>query len=185
MASTDLAALERRARRGYELARVRQALLGVAPLLFIVPLAACMTHRPGATVALGVGAFALGAILLWYGRDPQKAVLPGVAAGLVPLTMALCANHMHYCGPDGCTSLCVPACTVGGVLAGLVVAWVGQKRRAGPWYWLSAGALALLTGAMGCSCIGYGGIVGLGVGFGVGLVPILLSRRRPEPPNPA
>ena len=73
MASTDLAALERRARRGYELGRVRQALLGVAPLLFIVPLAACLTHRPGATVALGAGAFALGAILLWYGRDPQKA----------------------------------------------------------------------------------------------------------------
>jgi hypothetical protein len=184
MASTDLAALERRARRGYEVGRVRQALLGVLPLLFIVPVAACMTHRPAATVVLGMGAFALSAIMLWYGRDPQKAVLPGVAAGLVPLTMALCANQMHYCGPDGCTSLCIPACTVGGVLAGLVVAWAGRKRRAGPWYWLSAASLALLTGAMGCSCIGYGGIVGLAAGFAAGLVPILLSRRRSEPPKP-
>ena len=43
----------------------------------------------------------IGAAMLWYGRDPQKAVLPGIVAGLVPLVFALCANHMHACGADG------------------------------------------------------------------------------------
>lgn len=176
MDSTDVTALMRRARRGYELGRVRRALLGVAPLLLIVPLAACSTARPASTLLFGAATFAIGALLLWYGRDPQKAVLPGVAAGLVPLVMALCANRMHYCGPDGCTSLCVPACTLGGVLAGLVVARVGHVRRARVWYWLSASGLALLTGAMGCSCIGYSGIFGLGAGFALGLVPALVRR---------
>jgi len=177
MDSTEL--LMRRARRGYELSRVRQALLGMAPLLFIVPLAACMTARPLSTVWLGAATFALGGVMLWYGREPQKAVLPGVAAGLVPLMLALCANRMHYCGPDGCTSLCVPACTLGGVLAGLVVARVGHGRRAGAWYWLSASGLALLTGAMGCSCIGYSGVFGLGAGFALGVVPALVRKAGP------
>lgn len=179
MDSTDLTALMQRARRGYELARVRRALLGVAPLLLIVPLAACVNLHPESALLFGAATFVIGALLLWYGREPQKAVLPGVAAGLVPLIMALAANRMHYCGPDGCSSLCVPACTLGGVVAGLVVARVGHTRRAGAWYWLSASSLALLTGAMGCSCVGYSGIAGLGAGFIVGLVPVLARRVGP------
>jgi len=128
------------------------------------------------TVWFGLATAAAGAAMLWYGRDPQKAVLPGIAAGLVPLVLALCANQMHVCGPDGCSSLCVPACTLGGVVAGLAVAAVGNQRRAGIWFWFSASSLALLTGAMGCACIGYSGIVGLGIGFAVGAVPGLLRR---------
>jgi hypothetical protein len=176
MGSIDLTQLERRARRGYELARLRDALLGMAPLSFVVPLAACLSHDATSALWFGGATFALGGVLLWYGRDPQKAVLPGIAAGLLPLLLALCANRMHYCGPDGCTSLCVPACTLGGGLAGLVVAHVGRKKGAGVWFWLSASTLALLTGAMGCSCIGYSGIVGLGLGFAGGLVPGLIAR---------
>jgi len=180
MDSTDLSGIMRRARRGYELARLERALLGVLPLVIIVPIAAFLNARPLSTWTFGALTFCLGAAMLWYGRDAQRAVLPGVAAGLVPLTLALCANRMHYCGPDGCTSLCIPACAVGGVAAGLVVARFGQLRRAGPWYWLSASALCLLTGAMGCSCIGSAGIVGLGLGFAAGLVPGLWARLRPR-----
>jgi len=63
---------------------------------------------------------------------------------------------------------------VGGVVAGLAVASVGNQRRAGIWFWLSASSLTLLTGAMGCSCIGYSGVAGLGIGFAAGVVPGLL-----------
>ena len=114
--------------------------------------------------------------MLWYGRDPQRAVLPGIAAGLVPLVLALCANNMHSCGPEVCASMCVPACTLGGVVAGLAVASVGNQRRAGVRFWLSASALALLTGSMGCACIGFAGVMGLGIGFAAGVVPGLLRR---------
>src|SRR5690606_10480639 len=172
-------ALMRRARRSYELGRVRRALLGVAPLLFIVPLAACATAHPRSALLFGAATFALGGVLLWYGREAQKAVLPGVAAGLVPLVLSLCANRMHYCGADGCTTLCVPACTLGGVVAGLAVARIGHARRAGPWYWLSASSLALVTGAMGCSCVGYAGVIGLAAGFALGIAPALVRPGRP------
>lgn len=176
MGSTDLGQLERRLRRAYELGRLRRALLGVAPVLVIVVLAASITHRPSSALWFGFATVTVGAVMLWYGRDPQKAVLPGIAAGLVPLAMALCASHIHMCGPEGCTSLCVPACTAGGAIAGLAVAAVGNQRKAGLLFWLSASSLAVLTGAMGCACLGYSGVVGLGVGFTLGVVPGLLRR---------
>jgi len=176
MASTDLARLERRVRRAYELGRLRRALLGVVPVVVVVAIAACVTHRPESTLWFGLATLTTGMAMLWYGRDPQKAVLPGFAAGLVPLVFALCANHVHSCGSDACSSLCVPSCTLGGVVAGLAVASVGNQRKAGSWFWLSASSLALLTGATGCACIGYLGVIGLGIGFGAGVVPGLLHR---------
>src|SRR5512139_2054813 len=142
MVSTDLADLARRARVAYELRRVRLAVLGVLPLALVVGAAAALTHRPASALGFGLASMGIGAAMLWYGRDPQKAVLPGVAAGLVPLVLSLCASHFHACGPNGCVSLCVPACTLGGVVAGLAVARVGNLRQAGPRFWLSAAALA-------------------------------------------
>ena len=37
-------------------------------------------------------------------------------------------------------------------------------------------AVALLTGAMGCVCVGYAGIAGLALGFGAGMVPGLVRK---------
>ncbi|HET9955323.1 MAG TPA: hypothetical protein VFQ61_12500 [Polyangiaceae bacterium] len=176
MESIELDQVMRRARRAYELGRARRALMGVAPVVFIVACAACVTHRPVSTLWFGLAAVAVGGLMLWYGRDPQRAVLPGVLAGLVPLILAIGANRIHVCGPHGCGTLCVPACAIGGVVAGLAVAGVGQQRRAGAWFWLSASGLALLTGAMGCACIGYSGVLGLLGGFLAGLVPALVRR---------
>jgi len=176
MDSTDLAQVRRRVRVAYEIGRLRLALLGILPVILIVALAACFSHRPMSALWLGVATVTVGATMLWYGREPQRAVLPGIAAGLVPLALALCANHVHVCGIDGCSSLCVPACALGGVIAGLGVASVGNRRRAGAGFWLSASGLALLTGAMGCACVGYAGIAGLALGFGAGVVPGLLRK---------
>lgn len=176
MDSTDLAHIERRARVRYEVARTRRALLGISPLLIVVAVGACVTHRPFSTLWFGLAALVAGALMLWSGRDAQRAVLPGIAAGLVPMVLAICANHMHMCGPDGCGTLCVQACMLGGAIAGLAVAGIGNQRRAGVWFWVSASGLALLTGAMGCSCVGYTGIIGLGVGFAAGMVPALMGR---------
>lgn len=174
MGSTDLTQIQRRVRLAYEFGRMRLALLGILPVVLIVAVAASIGHRPMSALWLGVATVTISATMLWYGREPQRAVLPGIAAGLVPLVLALCANHVHMCGPEGCSTLCVPACALGGVVAGLAVARVGNQRRAGPVFWLSASGLALLTGAMGCACIGYSGVAGLALGFGAGMVPIVL-----------
>jgi hypothetical protein len=177
MGSIELARVEARARRAYELSRLRQATFGVLPIAVVVAVATFFTHRPASALAFGALTVFSGAAMLFYGREPQRAVLPGVAAGLMPLTLALCANHVHACGPEGCTTLCLPACIVGGVASGLVVASIGHRRGAGLPFWLSASGLALLTGAMGCTCVGYSGVAGLVVGFALGFVPSLLRKR--------
>ena len=62
-------------------------------------------------------------------------------------------------------SWCLPACITGGLLAGSLVSFVGVRHRRGPGYWASASGITLLTGALGCSCDGFSGMIGLAVGF--------------------
>lgn len=176
MGSIDLAALERAARRRYEAVRLSRAALGFAPAWLIVATAALVGRQPGHSLAFGAALFAAGVFLLWRGRALQRAVLPGVLAGLVPLAFSLTANLVHGCASGHCGSYCVPACSAGGLLAGAIVSTFAVRRRM-PWsFWLAAGALSLMTGAMGCACIGYSGVLGLAAGFSVGLAPQLLRR---------
>jgi hypothetical protein len=177
MDSIDLSRAEHRARRHYEWARARRALIGFTPALIVVTCATTFARHPAWTLAFGGAMFVLGAGLLWYGRDVRRAVLPGVAAGLVPLVFGLCAFRVgHICTGDNCMMFCVPACTVGGLVAGLGVAAVALGRSSGLGFWIAAAGMSLLTGAMGCSCVGYWGVVGLAVGFVSGTVPGVLRR---------
>jgi hypothetical protein len=183
MASIELSKLEGQARRKYEWARARRAVIGFAPALLVVAVAALANTHPTSAVAFGSVMFVAGVALLWYGREIRRAVLPGLAMGLLPLTLALCANHMgHMCMGGSCMTVCVPACTVGGLGAGVGVSLIGLRWKQGPAFWLGASVLTLLTGAMGCSCVGYSGVVGLAFGYGLGLLPMLVRRfgRRPS-----
>jgi hypothetical protein len=177
MASADLAFIERRLRRKYEWARARRAFWGFTPVLLVVAGATAFGKRPTSALAFGALMFAFGVAALWYGREVRKAVLPGVALGLIPLVLALCANQMdHMCMDGACMPVCLPACTAGGFVAGIGMALVGHRQRQGLGYWLAASAITVLTGAMGCSCVGYAGVVGLVAGFGVGVIPALAGR---------
>jgi hypothetical protein len=172
MVSIDLDRLERRARTAYELGRLKRALVGFAPAMVLAAMAISIGGRPSFTAPFAVALFAAGVAALWYGRDPKRAVLPGVVAGLVPVVLTLCAMHVgHLCLGDHCTSVCLAACIVGGVGAGVAVAYVGLKRKQGVRYWLAASLLAVLTGSMGCACLGYSGLAGLGLGYILGVVP--------------
>ncbi len=166
MNPAELAVVERRMRKVYERARLRHALLAFAPVLLLVAFAVLAGSRSAVTLLVGATLFPFGVFALWYGRDAARGVLPGVLGGTVALTLALSANQMgHLCTGDACVSWCLPACVVGGVLAGTWVSFVGVKQRRGVAYWAVASGVTLLTGALGCSCVGYAGIVGLGVGF--------------------
>jgi len=178
MDSIDLSELERRARLKYEWSRARRALLGFAPSLVVVIIAAVANKHPVSAVTFGAAMFFVGAGLLWYGRDIRRAVLPALAMGLLPLALALCANHMgHACMGNRCMTLCVPACALGGLGAGIGIAIIGVRWQQGWRFWAGATVLTLLTGAMGCSCVGYGGVAGLALGYGLGLLAGRIQRR--------
>lgn len=184
MAPTELDAMERRFRRVYELARLRRALLGFVPMLLLVLAAALFGGRPMLAIVLGPLLFAGGVLALWYGREPARGVLPGAVAGGTALVLVLCANQMgHMCTGEQCLSWCLPACIAGGLLAGGLVGWVGVRQRRGIGYWASASGVTLLTGALGCSCVGFSGMTGLAAGFvavtGVSAAAALLRRGLP------
>jgi hypothetical protein len=182
MESDEVTKTEHRARLAYEASRLRRAVVAFAPILLLVVAAALIGHRVEYAMVFGSALFAVGVVLLWYGHDIRRAVIPGVLAGLVPLVFALCAKRMgHACTGDGCMTLCVPACAAGGFLAGIVinVAWFRHGRYFG--FWLAASAVTLLTGAMGCACTGVLGLVGLTLGYAAtavgGLLLAVLRRR--------
>jgi hypothetical protein len=171
MDSTDLTTLARVARRRYERARLGWSLAGAAPVLLVVAAAVALGRRPSSAALFGGLSFVTGVAFLWRGRDLRRALWPGLLSGLIPLAFALVANAGHGCSGGHCSTLCVPACTAGGVIAGLIVSIVATRMKLGWDFWAAASTMAVLTGAMGCSCVGASGVLALVGGFAAGLVP--------------
>jgi len=179
MTPSDVEALKRRLRRVYELGRLRSAVVGFAPMLALVVLAAVVGGRVVLATVAGALLFALGVLSLWYGREPGRGVLPGAVGGSFALAVALCANRMvHICTGERCLSWCLPACVAGGLIAGGLVSFVGLRQKRGAGYWLAASSITLLTGALGCSCVGFAGIGGLAAGFVAALAGSFVSSLR-------
>ncbi len=177
MDSVDFVQLRRRVRLAYEWSRLRRALVGFAPALLVAAAAACLGGKPFDSAPFAIGLFLAGVLALWYGREAKQAVLPGVAAGLIPVVLTVAAMHIgHLCMGVRCSSVCIAACSTGGGGAGLVVGLVGARRHH-PWlFWIAASGMALLTGAIGCGCVGYPGLAGLAAGYGGGILAVRLLR---------
>lgn len=169
-----------RAERAYEFGRARRAATFAVPLLALAVIATCLGARPLTAAGVGGLLLATAGVFLWRGQTLGRSVFPGVVAGLVPLALAVGArSYGHICTGTECVSLCIPACTAGGMVAGLLIARTARHAAARGPFLLGASALALLVGALGCSCVGYGGVAGLGVGLVATLA--FASRTRPVP----
>lgn len=164
----------------YERSRVQSAVLAALPSLLLPLFAFAMGGRVLPSIALGLGLWAVVAGLAWRGETWGAAISSGLKGGLAPLALALLAQQIgHVCTPQGCTSLCVPMCAAGGVIAGLIIA-SAAKRSPDPAITIGAGAvLSTLVGALGCSCVGAGGVVGMVIGLAVSaLGSMALGRAR-------
>jgi len=168
-----------RAKRAYELGRARHAATLALPVGALSVAAACLGSRPQTSALVGLALLAVTWLLLWRGQTLGRSVFPGVVAGLVPLVLALGArSYGHVCTGSECVSLCIPACTIGGAVAGFVIARAGRNATSRPLFIVGAGTLAVLVGSLGCSCVGYGGVAGLNVGLIAMLLPTLALRVR-------
>lgn len=170
-------ALELRARRAYELGRVRLAVLAAAPVAVACGVLFLTYARRGSWI-LGVGGLVVALVLVasWWGRELGRSVVPGVVSGAIPLALACAAQGVgHVCTDDGCVSLCVPACLVGGLVAGALVGRFAGRAPATSG--MGAVVLAGLTGSLGCSCVGLGGVAGLLLGLFVAGVPAFALAR--------
>lgn len=175
--SNSLSQTLRRARLRYEWARARRAFLGFAPVAALIAVACATSLRPLWSFGLGLSLFVVGGVVLWHGRELRRAVLPGIAAGIIPLALVSVARHVgHTCDGLNCTTVCLAASVVGGALAGLVVGTRKRAREAGLGFWVVASSVAVLAGAMACVRLGVAGIVGLLLGYGASVLPVLVLR---------
>jgi len=171
--------LERRARRAYELGRLRSA-LRLLPFVVLATVAALASGRP-ITLALPIGgallALCLG--LSFAGRAPGRAVVPGLLAGGAALVMPLLvATVGHACFGPACMPFCLPACVVGGAIAGAVIARMAVAQGPDPAFLAPALAIAALTGSLGCTISGAAGVVGMLAGVVAAGAPLLVAARR-------
>jgi hypothetical protein len=164
-------ARDRRLLAAYEAGRLRHALVAASPLIALAVPPVCVGTRPLVTLALVALLYVAGVLCAWRGRELGRGMFAGALAGVLPLGLALVAQSMgHACTPAGCVSWCVPACTAGGVGAGAFIAWCAARRRAPFAFWGAAAGTSALTGALGCACAGYGGVLGLAIGLAVSLM---------------
>lgn len=167
------------AMRSYERNRARAALVATLPAVALA-MVACGCGTKAAT-ALGVGAALVvaGWFFHWRGRALGRAVGPGLVAGLAPFALAVAARaYGHVCSGGQCVSLCIPACTLGGALAGFFVGRVARRQSSPLVFLLGASTLATLVGSLGCSCVGFGGVAGLATGLVVTSLPQWVAASR-------
>jgi len=169
-----------RARRAYEMARLRSALVRTWP----VPVAAWLAIRLGATpshvMALAAPLAIAAIVMMWKGGSIGRAVGPGFAAGIAPLVLpGLMMDCATACSAN-CATWCSTSCVVGGIVAGSLVGLrAARVRGGGVAFGLSAAAVAAATGAMGCFVGGAVGVLGMLAGLAIGAVPVftLVPRR--------
>ncbi|MCB9506861.1 MAG: hypothetical protein H6698_02215 [Myxococcales bacterium] len=166
----------------YERARALRAARAVGlvvPALLVVALVS-----PRLWLGLtGAGAAAAAAwVALWRGRSAARGVWPGLVAAVAPLLASHVAARIgHICTPDGCTSLCMPMCAGGGLVAGLVLSELTRRDESPVPAFVVGATVAVAIGATGCTCVGLGGVAGVALGMSAGMVrSVAMSLRRPS-----
>jgi len=174
MEPRELEAVRLRMRRQYELGRVRRSLFVLIPILALCVIAWRVGEDPRGPVVGGAMLALVTLAFLWRGQRAGRAVLPALLAGLLPFGCALYA----HCAAESRLGLCALACAAGSVVAGLVIARLARRADARAKTWTYAGAVTLLTGSLGCACIGLGGLAALVLGLASVAVPSLLTGAR-------
>ena len=174
MATTSERALARRGRWMYELGRARWAsrVLIVVVLLLIL---ARIIGRPMPLVIalgglLGVGGFAAAMLHERYARAFRIGVIAGIPAFLLPLLV----RALHLVPPAVGVDPCVPASFLSGILAGWAISRLSLDEQHRLAFWTVAIVTTALTGSLGCSVAGGGGVLGMIAGVVTGSAPVVL-----------
>jgi hypothetical protein len=172
MAPTDL---EARARRVYEVGRARWA-SGFALLALPLLAVAWLIGRPPVLVAsVGAALVAVSAGLAFARTKHEPAILVGLLAGVPPLLLPFIVKSCgHFCAGGSCMAYCLPACFIGGALAGMLV---GMRAAEAGSRWTFGGIAMLvagLAGVLGCTLAGGAGVLGMIAGLVLGTTPLLL-----------
>ncbi len=171
-------AVAEHARRAYERGRLQAALWRATPLLPLLAWTVSWCRYPALAAVCGAAVVALTVAFGWRGGTWRRAIVPGLAAGVAPLTLPLLVRSAgDVCMGGMCCSLCAVSCVAGGVLAGVLVGRRAAMLAEGRGVFLAAaGSLAILAGAPACALAGAIGLAGLLLGFAIGTAPAAVAR---------
>jgi hypothetical protein len=172
------AALASRARRAYEWGRLRWS-LRFAPFVLVAAGAALACGRPlDLTCALSCALLPLAVGLTFAGGSAGRGVLPGLLGGSVALALPLLVRTLgHACFGPSCMALCLPACILGGGVAGALIGAKARGEEHEAPFIISALLISGLTGALGCTLAGVAGVAGMLAGALAVGGPVLLAAR--------
>lgn len=158
------------ARAAYERSRRLFALRVAAPVALLPLMSLLMGTSMRSALALGAALVVSVALLMWRGGPFAWAGASGLKAGAIPFVLAHASKLVgHVCTPSGCTTLCVPACATGGVVAGLLIEWFARQGPSPTVTRVLGMTVAIFTGGLGCACVGSSGLVAMIVGLGASL----------------
>jgi hypothetical protein len=159
------AQLRRRAQWALLRGRVRASALELFVVLGLIGVALFLAKDRADVVLPAALLLGVALLLSLAGPRSSRLVLPALLVSIVPLACSLGAQHVgHVCMDGGCHSLCVPLCSAGGLLAGVLNGRMARAAARPGLAWLGGGVLVVSAGAMGCVCVGAGGVVGMTLG---------------------
>ena len=168
-----------RARRAYELGRLRTA-LRVA--LYVVPMTLLSLlgyPRPVVNAILGLTLLVVAVGLLWRGQTYGRAATAGLLAGAAPLLIPMLVRSGGHCCIGGvCWTMCMVACIGGGFVAGGVVGmWAMFQHSSRGTFFAIALAVASIAGSLGCVTSGVAGVLGMMAGMLASGAPLVFGDR--------
>lgn len=182
MAQIDPRVLESRARRAFELGRLKH---GAVNALYVLPMIALSLLACGTPMLSLTGGAVLLSLAVGFGSRGGvlgRAVVPGLIAGSAPLLLPLLMRTGGHCCVSGaCWSWCMLGCIGGGLLAGIAVGVtsIAEREQRGL-FLFSATLIAGIGGVLGCAIAGAAGMTAMAFSAVAASLPTaLLARPRP------
>jgi hypothetical protein len=170
-------ALARRARRAYEIGRLRAALGWMVWPIAVAALAGIAgTSTPAFAISIGVLLSIAVVLGRFRGGIAGRAIVAGMAAGSVAFVLAWIAVLAcgDGCAPRGATTACIATGLAIGGLAGFSFRLPHNARAI---HVLEALLVTAACGALGCAFAGLGAVLGL-LGGVAASVPVVVWRLR-------
>jgi hypothetical protein len=178
MAMTGADEFQRRARRVYELGRLRYALARAWPAVPLTALSSWLCHEPWFSTIVGAGLLVLAAGLTWYGRIAGRAASAGLKTGVVAFAIPVLAFQSYFA--PYCSTLSGMLIINGatGVVVGVLLSIQSARLQTQRDLFLAlASAVAALCGLLGCVLFGPPGLAGMAAGIFLSTAPVAIYRR--------
>lgn len=178
MVRTERDGLRERARRAYELGRLKRGAARAWPVVLLAAVSSFMCHEPFVSIGIGTGLFAVVAACYWHSRVVAQAANAGLKIGVAAFAV-LVASFSFYYAPycSTLTALLVinGGCGLGaGVLLSIESA---RMKTGGNLFLLLASVVAAACGMLACILFGPVGTIGMAAGVALTTAPVAIYRR--------